>query len=1236
MATSTAIAYQFMPWVRRGLTVALTQPDTLGAGTLMGARASAQIGLKFAGNNADTALAPPVMQLYGPGDVVAIDTRLVLRTDPKPNMRNFEPNYLALVDFDPPDFPWMLTPAMANNDGRLRPWLVLIVLDRSKTGTPKMPSQGPLPTVRVKGADVQTELPNLTESWAWAHAQVVSKATNAAGLQADLQHDPDSNASRLICPRRLEPNKDYVACVVPAFEPGRLRGLGLAESKPADMLTLGPAWDTAAPTDVLLPVYHHWEFSTGPAGDFEALARRLKTPSAYKGNPEIAAVLSNVGTAPLSVDPLLTGFVQGAIATMEGALVPMSYKPGALADPTQADSLAIIVNTSQENVADPTSPVAALAQAQRMEVKPQMVGAWHAKKHQVTKTEESKHWIAGLNLNPRYRGAAGYGAEVVRKNQEVFTDAAWDQVGEILKAEMTFNLTRLAIEAQRALKAKHFDTLSPERLLQVMGPALSRIEALAGNGVGYRIGGEIASIGGQIARSSLPPALTDTALRRATTPQRRSLRMAARLNSALPALARQNARYLGAMASATSRSAAFKVNDFMPDGILGTHAFDGVDLQAADSTQLDLRARGLGTQFTVAQVRQLVNASSESTKALTKNGVPGLKIRPAQHLGVFTDLHVQRFSQLASATPAIQASDWGVVAKTVESLGNRGVEGVLVEVQQQANQGAAALKFSTMRLDARSGGLKLDRALFRQLDSSRRDLKQTAPRAAQARALAGVSLGTVRINDARTYSSAGVFAALPVNAVQSGAPVTGQASANFSINESFDLVPSQAAALQPLVTTLTLPPALRSRDILNRYAVATRGSQALWLDAYQSSHVELQAVDFSVAVARNTISLRTQPETTLRARLVSSVSVASLALSRDSAFVASHLSSTDALARHRFMIPKLFDRVMHWPKLPEPLYRRLAKWDENAFMPGIDGIPQDLVMLVRVNQHFIDSFMAGANCEMNRELLWRGFPTDLRGTPFQRFWGRTQIGPAPLYNLIALDDMQPMHQWGVQPLGRRFDPVGGDPDRVALLVRGQLLRRYPNTAVYAWKKTPGKNTLLKDADGHRPDGAVQLPVFSGTIGQDISFFGFEIDATPDPANQNRAPSDDWCFVLEEQMHEPRFGFDVDVPNPDAPRTGPPRRPALVKALLDIQAMAQVAAPVVPSVMQKYNPYKALSWSHLGVPAGGHVTVEGLRQIPQPPFAEFPPLSARPSAAEIARALLQQPFRAFFLGADLKT
>ena len=1206
MATSTAVSYQFLPWVRRGLAVALNNPDNLGTQPLLPARASAPVGVILAGANAGTPINPLQMALHGPGDVIGIDTRLVLRTDPKPQARNFEPNYLAIVDFDPPDFPWMLTPAQANADDRLRPWLVLVVLDRARTGVPKMPSNGPLPTIRIPGADVKSELPGLGESWSWSHAQVVSKAVDNSGIQTDLQHDPASNASRLVCPRRLEPNKDYVACVVPAFEPGRLRGLGLSDSNPAGMAALGPAWDTSIVADVLLPVYFHWEFSTGPAGDFESLARRLRTPSAYKNTP-IGDALAHVGTAPMGVDDLLNGSTPGLEATMEGALVPLSYTPGAPPNGTQADSLAIIVNTPQENVVNPVGNGSTNAAGRRLEVKPPMVGAWHARKHQAAKTEFGKHWVVDLNLNPRYRGAAGYGAEVVRQNQESFVDAAWDQIGTILDAEMRLNLTRLAIEAQRALKTKHFDVLPPERLLQVMGPALPRIEALAGDGTGFKIAGQMGSLGGQIDRSSLPVAMMDTALRRAISPARRSLRMASRLTRSIEALPLQAARYVGAMARASGKPAAFSVNAFVPDGILGTKAFDTVDLTGASGRQLDLSASGLGRQFTVGQVRQITAAARQGADLLKRSGVPELKIRSGQ--GVITDLHVERFGLLAASIPTVQSTDWIVVSKSIQTLSTGGVEGFLIE----ANRKSGSLQFSTVRLDARSGGLRLDKPLIQAFDHLRAEVR--ARNAAVP--LAGIKLGNVRIADIRRFGTAGVFAALPVNALVS---TPGAALPSFVLNEDFEFAGRVGGQVLPTVS-LTVPPLLRDRDVLRRYAAATSGTQNAWRDAYAVSRVVVMAVDFGVTTAAAVIRLRTQPDATLSARLASIVSVSNLAANTANEFVASHLSLNDALARQRFMIPALFDRVMAWPKLPEALYERLAKYDKNAFMPGVDGIPQDLVMLVRVNQHFIDSFMAGANFEMNSELLWRGFPTDLRGTPFQRFWGRLLLGPAPAYPLIPLDDMQPMHLWGPQPLGNRVDPVAGDPDRVALLVRGQLLRRYPNTSVYAWKKTNGADTLLKDADGQRPDGAVELPVFSGVIGEDITFFGFDID---------HDQIEKWCFVLEEQMTEPRFGFDVEEPVADQPRTGPKRRAVLLDTLTKLEA--NVATPLY----QNYNPYKALSWTHVDVQAGAFASVANLVQVPNKPFASFPTLSTTPTAAEIAKALLQQPFRAYFIGSDLKT
>ena len=44
----------------------------------------------------------------------------------------------AIVDFDPPDFPWLLTPAHAERPHRLRPWLVLVVVERAKVEPPAL------------------------------------------------------------------------------------------------------------------------------------------------------------------------------------------------------------------------------------------------------------------------------------------------------------------------------------------------------------------------------------------------------------------------------------------------------------------------------------------------------------------------------------------------------------------------------------------------------------------------------------------------------------------------------------------------------------------------------------------------------------------------------------------------------------------------------------------------------------------------------------------------------------------------------------------------------------------------------------------------------------------------------------------------------------------------------------------------------------------------------------------
>ena len=61
-------------------------------------------------------------------------------------------------------------------------------------------------------------------------------------------------------------------------------------------------------------------------------------------------------------------------------------------------------------------------------------------------------------------------------------------------------------------------------------------------------------------------------------------------------------------------------------------------------------------------------------------------------------------------------------------------------------------------------------------------------------------------------------------------------------------------------------------------------------------------------------------------------------------------------------------------------------------MPGLEHVPADTVQLLRDERRFIEAYMVGLNSEMGRELLWRGYPTDQRGTYFRQFWDATAAG----------------------------------------------------------------------------------------------------------------------------------------------------------------------------------------------------------------------------------------------------
>ena len=201
-------------------------------------------------------------------------------------------------------------------------------------------------------------------------------------------------------------------------------------------------------------------------------------------------------------------------------------------------------------------------------------------------------------------------------------------------------------------------------------------------------------------------------------------------------------------------------------------------------------------------------------------------------------------------------------------------------------------------------------------------------------------------------------------------------------------------------------------------------------------------------------------------------------------------------------VASTYDRVLAAPSLDAPVFRYLARLDASRFMPGAGDVPAESIMLLETNPRFIEALLVGLNAEMNRELLWREFPTDQRGTPFKHFWGWSDGGA----------DIGPIHTWAPgNALGTNTRI--GKGGQIVMLIRGRLLQRYPNTSIYAWRSSGGKLV--------NPPAATDIkqPVFSGVLGSDIAFAGFDL------TDADLSQGDGWFFVLQQQPTEARFGFD---------------------------------------------------------------------------------------------------------------
>jgi hypothetical protein len=501
--------YNFLPWLQQGLGRRVGTIDPIGANPNPPVE-RASLAIDFDVNGAPVG---NTVLLIGPGDVIGINPQAIVKTEPHNWITNFEPNFLPYVEFSDEGLPWRHTPATANAEHRLRPWLVLVVVAEDEfidagAAQPSADKTGPLvPLVEITGDSSQI-FPPADQAWAWAHVHVsqdisgdgtLNSSQTVDALETLIGQNPDLASSRLLCPRKLRENTAYHAFVLPAFEIGRRAGLGQPTT---GVDNLAPSWGSGQKQ---FPVLYRWFFRTADRGDFEYLAGLLQ--------PRV--IPAEVGIRDMDVqrpDFGVRGMSSPPVMGLEGAL----KKPGAVARPVEwppaqtpalLEDLEAKVNLAADLLENPPAgghpdPVVTLP----------LYGRWHAAANRLASRDPG--WVNELNADPRTRTAAGFGTSVVQRNQEDYLHRAWQQVGDVIEANRRIRQAQLALSAGFQTLRKN---LEPLRAAEVV--AVTRA-------VHARVLGSPQTIRELVTHSRLPDAAVEPAFRALLRPRGRIARQA--------------------------------------------------------------------------------------------------------------------------------------------------------------------------------------------------------------------------------------------------------------------------------------------------------------------------------------------------------------------------------------------------------------------------------------------------------------------------------------------------------------------------------------------------------------------------------------------------------------------------------------------------------------------------------------------------------------------------------------
>jgi hypothetical protein len=126
----------------------------------------------------------------------------------------------------------------------------------------------------------------------------------------------------------------------------------------------------------------------------------------------------------------------------------------------------------------------------------------------------------------------------------------------------------------------------------------------------------------------------------------------------------------------------------------------------------------------------------------------------------------------------------------------------------------------------------------------------------------------------------------------------------------------------------------------------------------------------------------------------------------------------------------------------QSMYEPLAAISQDFILPRVETVPQTTIWILEVNRRFIEAYMLGLNDSLSSEVLRQGAPVYL-------WTDTTRLTKCTRVSVLGQHDSRPA-------------VPGATGSKAVLLVRGDLLKRYPNTLVYEVEAID-KDTLVPRA-----------------------------------------------------------------------------------------------------------------------------------------------------------------------------